>query len=253
MIAHIAHASAQSCRYARFLLLVSVCMLSCGREPVRTSPEMPRTASSVLAHLEQRLTSAKTLRVSLRLSDKGTPGIVFSGTLVLKSPNLANFTTTDPAISRVSDGRTLELGALGTVRVPQDLNRLICIGLARVGVYPTLFAALSLVDDEKLCRDFPRLHELTPVTDVSFGDPQGQLMSIRYRVSNGVGKHELLDVVLQYDPKSMVIVSREIRSGTGAALRSEQFQEWVSRAELVERNRGGINVTLPAPPNPSRT
>jgi len=27
----------------------------------------------------------------------------------------------------------------------------------------------------------------------------------------------------------------------------------VSRAELVERNRGGINVTLPAPPNPSRT
>ena len=206
-----------------------------------------QTAEETFKKIEEKIVSAKTLGVKFTLTsskeaaqdDKKSP--LMSGTLLLKEGNkglLTHQTSQFPIASiRLSDGRKIRAGGLKFEHdSPDNFKEGTLLGLARVGLMPTIFLSFQMLDIGEEDKAFQRFVKNLRVEKVRFGEDPGVEKTLIYSVAIAEpyhpGKIESAEAQIWYDPKTFNILKRTLKSGREVLI--ETFQDWAFNSDIPD-------------------
>ena len=186
--------------------------------------------------MEHSIEEAKTLRIKYRLDlDLGGQTATGTGIVLLKQGNKAKITLTgakgDPWA--VSDGKKLTVDANqalidgAELDTPKELNVRVATKLARWGVldlpsFPRVIRIYGVDPKERL-----------KVSDIKYGEKDGDVQTLTYVVQEGNGKAELK---LWIDPKDLTLKKRTLSVANLKATVTETYEEFTVNGEIPDES-----------------
>ena len=194
------------------------------------------TPEALFNRMEHSIEEAKSLRIKYRLDlEQGGQTATGTGIVLLKQGNKAKITLTGAKGNpwAVSDGKKLTVDANqaliegAELDTPKDLNLRVATKLARWGVldlpsFPRVIRTYGVDPKERL-----------KVSDIKFGEKDGDVRTLTYVVQEGNGKVELK---LWVDPKDLTLKKRTLSVGNLKATVTETYEEFTVNGEIPDES-----------------